>query len=245
MRKSDAVGSARRFRELSEEQLTAVVQEGFAWLGIVELRAIFANPFLDEGATRQILARPGHLENQEVRKALAAHRCTPLVDALRLVATLGWADVVEVGRQARVRAPVRRAAHQALVERYDGLAVGERISLGHRAGADLLSRVRHDPEPRVIRAMLENPRLNEGTLMPLLSSGSVRPEVLRSIASNERWNSRYAVRCLLCRNAKTPPDIVLGLLPTLKKSDLRAIESHRGLPERVRAHAALLLGKGR
>ena len=127
--------------------------------------------------------------------------------------------------------------------RYEGFAVGERVAIARRAGIELLSRIRHDPETRVIQAMLENPRLTEGTLMPLLASGAARPEVLRSIAANERWCARYEVRRLLCRHRRVPAEIVLPLLPTLKKGDLRAIESQPGLNPLVRQRAALLLGK--
>ena len=79
--------------------------------------------------------------------------------------------------------------------------------------------------------------------MPLLASGAARPDVLRSIAAAERWIARYQVRRLLCRNRKTPSDVVLPLLPRLKKGDLRALASDFALDPQVRKRAGLLLGK--
>lgn len=230
-------------REIDAEEVREVVRSRLDRLQVHELRALFANPFLDEAAVRSILARPEYLDNQEIRKALAGHRRTPLPDALRLVSTLYWTDLVDLGRDARTRPPVRRAALQTLFERYDGLAVGARVSIARRAGIELLSRVRHDPEPQVVRAMLENPRLTEGVLLPLLASGATRPDVLRAVASSEKWCARYEVRRLLCRNKRAPADVVLPLLPSLKKPDLRAIESQSTSNPQVRQRAALLLGK--
>ena len=230
-------------READENELLEVVRSRLDRLPLHELRALFANPFLGESAAREILDRPEYLDNQEIRRALAGHRHTPLPEALRLVSTLYWTDLVDLGRDARIRPPVRRAAQQVLFVRYEGLAVGERVSIARRAGVELLSRVRHDPEPRVVQAMLENPRLTEGVLMPLLASDATRPEVLRSIAASERWLARYEVRRLLCRHRRVPAEVVLPLLPTLKKGDLRAIESHAGLNRQVSQRAGLLLGK--
>jgi hypothetical protein len=230
-------------REVDEQELRSLVRSGFEGLGAADLRAVFSSPFLTEDVIREILAQPEALDNHEIRRALAAHRKTPVHEALRLVPTLYWSDLVDLGRDARARPQIRRAAHQAVFERYEGLAVGERVSIARRASVDLLSRVRHDPEPRVVQAMLENPRLTEGVLMPLMASGAARPDVLRVVAASERWVARYQVRRLLCRNRKTPRDVVLSLLPRLKKGDLRAIESDPSADQAVRKRAGLLLGR--
>ena len=159
-----------------------------------------------------------------------------------MIATLYWSDLVDLGRDMRARPPIRRAAHRVLTERYDGLAVGERVAIARRAGIELLSRVRHDPEPRVIQAMLDNPRLTEGLLVPTLVSGKTPPTVLSLVAHTERWVSRHEVRRMLCRNRKTPPEVVLPLLPRLKKGDLAAIAHDPSARPEVRKRADLLFG---
>jgi len=239
----DSTAKLVGLREADAVELLEVVRTRLDRLPLHELRELFANPFLGEPAVREILERSDYLDNQEIRKALAGHRHTPLPEALSLVPTLYWTDLVDLGRDARTRPQVRRAAQQALFERYEGLAVGERVSIARRAGIEMLSRVRHDQEPRVIQAMLENPRLTEGVLMPLLASGAARPEVLRRIAASDKWCARYEVRRVLCRHRRAPTEVVLSLLPTLKKGDLRAIESQSGVNPRVRQRAGLLLGK--
>ena len=103
--------------------------------------------------------------------------------------------------------------------------------------------LRNDPEPRVIEALLENPRLTEGSLLPMLSREVARPEVLSLVANSHRWGTRYPVRVAICKNPRTPATSSLPLLPMLKKKDLGAVARDRRLPSVVRRRAEVLLGK--
>lgn len=226
-----------------EEALARLLEEDVAALGPGELRRLLGEPLLTEEMIRRLLARQDLLEFQGVRRALVVHRNTPTAEAMRLVPTMFWSDLVAVGRDARARPTIRRAAHQALLERYEGLAVGERMAIARQAGPELLNRVRHDPEPRVVRAMLDNPRLTESLLVPLLASDRTPPTVLSIVCGSEKWISRYQVRKMVCRNRKSPSSLVLGLLPRLKKVDLAAIAADPGVPQAVRKRARLLLGR--
>ena len=68
----------------------------------------------------------------------------------------------------------------------------------------MLAQLRHDPSPRVIAALLDNPRLTEGVLAPVLNSASTPPAILELIADDRRWGVRYALRLALVRNPATP-----------------------------------------
>jgi hypothetical protein len=129
------------------------------------------------------------------------------------------------------------------VDRIPGLGAGEKVAIARRAGPLLVSQLRHDNEPRVISALLENPRLTEGGLMPLVSSETARPEVLSLVARHPKWGSRYAIRVSLARNRRTPIQATLSILPLLKKQDLKGIEQDRRLGMAVRRRAAVLLGR--
>ncbi len=78
------------------------------------------------------------------------------------------------------------------------------MAIARRASPLLIAQLRSDPEPRVIAALLENPRLTEGGLMPMVSSETTSPEVLGMVARHGRWGVRYPVRLALCRNRRTP-----------------------------------------
>jgi hypothetical protein len=91
--------------------------------------------------------------------------------------------------------------------------------------------------------MLDNPRLTESLLVPLLASDRTPPTVISIVCGSEKWISRYQVRKMVCRNRRTPSGIALGLLPRLKKVDLAAIQADPGIQQAVRKRARLLLGR--
>lgn len=227
-----------------EERVLERVRAGLAELDAAELNRLLVDPHLTARVIRAILADEAALKRRLVRRAIAAHRATPFAEAQRMISTLFWSDLVDLGRDTSVRPAVRRAANEALLERYEGLSIGERMAIARRAGMELLARVRHDPEPRVVAAMLDNPRLTEGTLLPVVASGRSSPKVLTTVAESSRWAARYQVRRLLCRNRKTPPKIALDLVARLKKADLAALASDPAVRPEVRRRAGLLLGRG-
>ncbi len=122
-------------------------------------------------------------------------------------------------------------------------AVGYRISLARRALAGAIERLLFDPDARVVRVLLGNPRLAEAEVLKLAASRRANPEGLEAIAQADRWIVRYPVKVALANNPATPMRIVLGLLPYLMRQDLRDLSAGASRPE-VRAHAASLLARG-
>lgn len=200
------------------------------------MRQILLNPFTDHEVLAVLLAVPHLVKSPEVRKALVAHPRTPEAAALGLVGTLFWHDLLDLAADLRVPPAVRHAAERYLIERLVGLTEGERVTLARRASTAVLTRLRLDPSPRVIAAMLENGRLTEGQLLPMLASDSTPPEVLALVAGS-RWGLRYEVKVALARNRRTPVVTVLMILPHLRESDLRVVMADPRLAMPVR-HAA-------
>lgn len=227
-----------------EERMLQRVRSGLTGLDVAEITRLLTSPHLTARVVREILADEEALRRRLVRRGIAAHRVTPFAEAQRMIATLFWSDLVDLGRDMSVLPAVRRAANEALLERYEGLAIGERIAIVRRAGTELLQRVRFDPEPRVVAAMLDNPRLTEGLLLPVLASSRSSARVLAVVSRSPRWMARYQVRRLLCRHRKTPPKLALSLVSRLKKVDMAALESDPAVPLEVRRRARLLLGRG-
>jgi hypothetical protein len=104
--------------------------------------------------------------------------------------------------------------------------------------------LRHDPNPRVMAALLDNPRLTEGTLAPLLHSATTAPAILEVVMQDRRWGVRYGLRLAVARNPAAREGTVLPLLPSLRKADLRAVAADPKLSAGVRQRARLLLGEG-
>ncbi len=120
--------------------------------------------------------------------------------------------------------------------------VGFRISLARRPGRRLLDRLLFDPDARVVRTILGNPRLTEADVVKLAASRRAGPEVLEAIAQDDRWIVRYPVKVALANNPTTPARVVLGLLPYLLHQDLQALAA--GSPRQsVREQATTLLSR--
>jgi len=233
----------RRLREAGAEELREVVGSHLEELDPMALRQLFRNPHLSRQVIDLLLRDRRLLVFHEVRKELATHPQTPEVRALRFVSGLFWRDLLELTSDTRVRPRIRRAAERHLVNRIPGLGAGEKVTIARRAGPLLVAQLRHDNEPRVINALLENPRLTDGALIPLVSSETTKPEILSMLARHPKWGARYAIRVSLARNRRTPVQSTLSILPHLKKQDLKGIEQDRRLGMAVRRRAAVLLGR--
>jgi hypothetical protein len=234
----------RLLREAGDEELAQLVTERIGEIDVRAARQAFRNPFLSGPLIEALLAAPGLAAAYDVRREAAFHPRTPRLLALRCVTGLYWADLVRLGLDTRLHPVVRRSADQRLIERIPGLAVGERIAVARKSSTAVISALRADPTPRVIGALLENPRLTEGLLMPLVAGESTSPQVLAKVASNPRWGVRPAIRFAICRNPSTPPAAALAALPMLAKRELEAIANDLHLTLPVRRRAQLLSGTG-
>jgi hypothetical protein len=232
----------RRLREAGAEELLALVRERAAELSPASARQALRNPYVTAEVVAELAAQERLLSFHEVRRDLARCRAAPETLALQLVGGLFWADLVAIGLDARLHPRLRRAADQHLMARLPGLAVGEKVSIARRAAPPVLAQLRYDPTPRVIAALLDNPRLTEGTLAPLVHHETTPAAVLELIAADRRWGARYPLRLALARNPATPLGAALRLLPALHKHDLRAVAGDPRLAEPLRRRARLLAG---
>jgi hypothetical protein len=212
-------------------------------LGAQAARAVLRNPHCNEEVIRVLAAQQRLLSSYELRRELAQHPRTSQTQALGLISGLYWRDLLALGRDARIRPAVRRAADQRLADRLPGLAVGERVAIARRGSSRVMQSLFGDPSSVVLRALLENPRLTEGVVLALAAGETARPLLLTELARDRRWGLRYAVRVALCRNPRTPVPTALDLLPLLKKGDQRAVAHDPRLAAPVRRRASLLLGE--
>ena len=237
---SAGIDLGRRLREAGETELETLVDGHFPAIDPQVARQVFRNPFLTRAVIERLAASPTLLSAYEVRMEIARHPRSPQILALRLLPGLHWPDLLRIGLDTRLHPIVRRSAETRIAERMPGFAVGEKIILARSGSQALLAQLRSDPTPRVIEALLENPRLSEGLLMPLVTSETTSPTVLGIVAAHPRWGVRYPLRLALCRNPRTPLERVLSHLPLLKKLDLESIASDARLKLPVRRRATLL-----
>lgn len=242
-REQDAFSLLRRLREAAGEELERLLDECLEQLDTQGAIAALRNPHLSPRWIARFLELPKFTSAYGIRKAAVFHPRVPKTLALELVDGLYWADLLSLGVDARVHPAVRRAADERLLEKLPGLSVGEKISIARRASPAVLGALRRDPTPRVVAALLENPRATEALLVALAAADRTSPAVLDVVAGHARWASTYGVRLALCRNPHTPVATSLALLPLLKKPDLVSIAADLALPLPVRRRAYLLAGK--
>jgi hypothetical protein len=121
------------------------------------------------------------------------------------------------------------------------LTIGERTSAARSTDPDLLNRVGYDVDPRVIRQLLQNPRLTEAMVVTITARRPNRPNILTEVYHAMKWRARPEVRLALVRNPYTPPQIAMALLPTLKRQELAAVLGDGKVHREVRAAAAAAL----
>jgi hypothetical protein len=233
----------RRLREADSGELLDLVREHLAALEPSAVRQVLQNPFCTKEIVEMLGEQPRLVSFYEVRRDLALHPRAPEPMALRFVPGLWWRDLMALGLDTRIRPRVRRAADQYLIARLPQLALGEKINLARRAAAGVLAQLRHDPNPVVISALLDNPRLTEDILAPVVHGTATPGPVLAAIAGDRRWSSRPGLQAALARNPNTPPAVALRLLALLRKPELRSVAQDARVPEAVRLRARVLLGE--
>ena len=231
----------RRMREAGSEELLVLVREHAGLLDPPAVRNVLRSSFVTAEVI-EVLAHPRLLSFYEVRRDLAFHPRTAQVLAQQLIPGLYWRDLATLGGDMRLHPRLRRMADQYLSMRLPELAMGEKISIARTAGTGLLAQLRHDPNPRVIGALLDNPRLTEDILAPVVHGAGTPGPVLALIAADRRWGARYGLQAAICRNPGTPLATGLKLLPLLRKAELRAVAADPRLSTAVRQRARVLLG---
>lgn len=200
----------------------------------------------NRGATAAVLRRvartPEWSRLYDVKRGLVSHPHTPTPVARTLVHHLYWRDLAEVAADLRLHPLLRRRAEELLRVRLSEMAQGERIALARRAVRGLIGSLCETGEPRVLRALLGNPRLVEGDAVRIARAAQTPGEVLRDLADDARWGVRLAVRLALLRNPRTPVHAGLRVLEKLSRQDLRRIHADPVVPEVVRLAAARRLG---
>jgi len=235
------IALAHELRRAPSRRLLELVIEHADELKLAEVRQALLNPYADGEVIREIASIRRLMSIYEIKAALARHPRTPEVVAMGFLPGLFWRDLMEISLDVRVRPGVRRAAEGYLVKRLSRLSVGEKMTLARRGAAPVLAELRHDPSPSVIEAVLENPRLTEALLLPMVASEKTSPRNLAQVADHPRWGRPYEVRVALSRNSKTLFRNAFEILPALRRDDLEAVESLERLSSVVRRRARELL----
>lgn len=214
------------------------------------LRAVLAASALDGAAMMTLLRRavpirfleivaatPPYSDDARVQAAVVLNPRVPRALALRLVPSLFWRDLADVAATPRVHGAVRVRAEGVLKERLPELRVGEKVTLGKIATPGVLAGLLADPEAKVIRACLQNPRLREEDLVTAVRQEAAPRALLEAVPESWRWRESYAVRLALVLQPRTPLGVSLAQISSLLPADLLRVAETPELPPLVQITA--------
>ncbi len=129
----------------------------------------------------------------------------------------------------------------SLSNRHLDLPLGNRRALARGRDRNVLDRLMHDQDHRVVALLLDNPRVVELDVVRMAAMRPTRAAVLQCIARHRRWSTRYRVRKALACNPWTPEAIARRLLPTLMRQDVRHALDAGVLPPELELEARRVL----
>ncbi len=205
------------------------------------LLILLKNRALTTALIQRIARNPAWLKSYEVRLALVLHARTPRALAMNLLQFLWWRDLARVADQTAMAPPLRRAAERLLAIRFGELALGEKIALARIAGRGVITLLRRQEHPMVIRALLQNPRLLEEDALVIASATGTPGAVLQAVAEDGRFSARPAVQKAIVQNRETPPPTALRIVRALNTRTLKELTHAPHVPQLVKVAALRLI----
>ncbi len=230
-----------RLGRANSRELLRLIDDLGETLAAGDARRVLRNPFATAEVIEALAAVRRLLAGYDLRSAIARHRRTPESLALRFISGLFWRDLLEISVDVRISPAVRRVAEKYLIRRLVRMTTGEKMAIARRATPEVLAHMRTDPNLQVIKALLDNPRLTEPTLLPVVASETTLPRVLDLVARAPRWGTRYEIRVALSRNSRSPFSAIFEILPTLRRQDLLVVAQREDHSSIVRQRARDLL----
>lgn len=131
--------------------------------------------------------------------------------------------VLQVLRSSRPIEADRAAEDTVLPKAIAELPLGVKRSLARGDDPNLLEKLALDPDPVVIRHLLQNPRTREDDVLRIASRRPACESTLIEIHRSARWNGRMRVRVALARNPGCPTDIAVRALGGVPLAELRDV----------------------
>jgi hypothetical protein len=209
------------------------------------LKVLLARPSLTVKVLRAVASREALTGSYQIKLALVRHPRTPRSVSIPLLRHVYLFDLAKLVSTPQVAPEVRRLAEEAIVSRVSVISLGERLTLSRQGSARVAAALLGDPEPRVFRAALENPRLTEDGVTRALAGDSVSAEAVEAIAVHPRWSMRYDVRLALLRHPRTSLARALMLMSQVRREDLALLTDDWRTPAERRHYIANLLRHGR
>ncbi len=191
----------------------------------------------------RLAAEPPWCDRPLVLGAVVRNPRVPRGLGLKLLPSLFWRDLAEVAANPWTQGALKVRAESLLKERFEEMRLGDRIALARIATPPVITLLLQQTDPRIVEAVLLNPRLKEEDLLRQMRSETVSVALLEQAAQTTRWRERYGVRLGLVLQPRTPLALALAQVSGLVRRDLLRVVETPGLKPLLQA-AALRVANG-
>lgn len=126
------------------------------------------------------------------------------------------------------------------MHRIQAMNPNERMRLALKGGRTERRILLRDTSPRVLMALLGNPRIESEDVLRIVKSTHANGAILKRVAADRRWSQNAEIRNAVVRNPKTPTPLALRLLETLRTTDLQVLAKAGQTKEALRRAAVKL-----
>jgi hypothetical protein len=164
---------------------------------------------------------------------------------LQLLKFLFLFDLVSVSLQPAIPIEVKKLAESLILSQLPKLQLGQQITLARRSTGKIAGELLGKENRQIIQAALDNPRLNEATLLQVLNGPGCSTQLAEVLVKHKKWFFSYDIRVALLRSNSLSMANVLRLIPDLKGSDLRDLVEDPRVNRQVRNYVKQVLTNSR
>jgi hypothetical protein len=185
------------------------------------------------------------LASYAINRAIAKHPRTPTRVSLQRLKFLFLFDLVSVSLQPAIPYEVKKLAESLILSQLPKLPLGQQITLARRSTGKIAGELLGKGNRQIIQAALDNPRLNEATLLQILNGPGCSAQLVEALAKHKKWFFTYDIRLALMRSNCLSMANVLRLIPDLKGSDLSELTEDPKVSRQVRDYVKRVLTNSR
>jgi hypothetical protein len=174
------------------------------------------------------------MKSRKVKRAVVTHPRTPRYVAVSIIRQFFTFDLMQIALLPVLAGDLKVAAEEALIRRLEAISSGEKLSLARRASGRVAGVLLLDPDSRIIRAALENPRMTEALIVRALTRLAVSSSLVLAVCSHPKRSVRREIRIALLRNEKTPLGYALEFARALPAPVLKEVLESSRLPQNVK-----------
>ncbi|MBN2345827.1 MAG: hypothetical protein JXO51_05505 [Candidatus Aminicenantes bacterium] len=178
-----------------------------------------------------------HRDEYRVLLHLVQHPKFPQVLALGVISKLFAADLLRVIKNVKTNPYVRKKAELEFSQRCKRLALGEKLALMRTAPQAVLLNSGEESHPRLLRAILQNPKCSEEVVMRFIHRSGDRGTFYQALDESE-WHRSPVVAAAIAHDPEAPIKILLKIIPHLGLAGLqemfRAESTHQAVRDRIK-----------